>query len=42
MEHFEIWVTIAGVWIAQLKVMVDLNEIKSVIRIKKAASFRKS
>ena len=35
MEHVELWVVIAAVWLTQLKLMWDIREIKQCVRIEK-------
>jgi hypothetical protein len=40
MENLEIWVTIAALWVAQIKLLYDMREVKSCIKIKKKAVFK--
>jgi hypothetical protein len=42
MEHFELWVAIAAVWAAQMKLLYDVRAIKKVIVIKQVAKFRRA
>lgn len=39
--NIEVWVTIAALWVTQIKLVYDMREIKTVLKIEKTAYFKK-